>query len=69
MEKVLRASKIGFPCDRNLYYSANGVEGITSPKSQRIFDVGTYLEPVVVERLRADGWESEYNAGSQNAEL
>ena len=69
MEKVLRASKIGFPCARNLYYSANGVEGITSPKSQRIFDVGTYLEPMVVEWLRADGWTVEYNPGSQEAEL
>ena len=69
MEKVLRASKIGFPCLRNLYYSVNGTEGITSPKTQRIFDVGTYLEPLVVEWLRADGWDVEYNPGSQNAEL
>jgi hypothetical protein len=47
----------------------NGIEGITSPKSQRIFDVGTYLEPMVVEWLRSDGWNVEYNPGSQNAEL
>ena len=69
MNKVLRASKIGFPCSRNLYYAVNGAEALTSPKTQRIFDVGTYLEPMVVEWLRADGWEVEYNPGSQNAEL
>ena len=70
MDKVLRASKAGFPCDRNLFYSVNSPDmGITSPKTQRIFDVGTYLEPMVVEWLKADGWEVDYNPGSQNAEL
>ena len=65
--KVLRASKIGFPCARNLWYSANGQEGETNSRSQRIFDVGNYLEPLVVKWLRDDGWEVEYNQGSQNA--
>lgn len=69
MEKVLRASKAGFPCARNLWYSANGFEPVISPKTQRIFDVGTYLEPLVVKWLRDDGWDVEYNQGSQNAEL
>ena len=70
MDKVLRASKAGFPCVRNLFYSVNSPDmGIVSPKSQRIFDVGTYLEPMVVEWLKADGWEVDYNPGSQNAEL
>lgn len=69
MNKVLRASKIGFPCTRNLFYAVNDYEGITSPQSQRIFDVGTYLEPMVVDWLRADGWEVEYNPGSQEAQL
>ena len=69
MEKVLRASKAGFPCSRNLWYSVNGFEPVISPKTQRIFDVGTYLEPLVVKWLRDDGWEVEYNQGSQNAEL
>ena len=69
MNKVLRASKAGYPCARNLWYSINNAEGITSPKTQRIFDVGTYLEPLVVEWLKQDGWEVEYNPGSQNAEL
>ena len=69
MDKILRASKAGFPCARNLWYSVNGFPETVSAKSQRIFDVGTALEPVIVEWLRADGWNVEYNPGSQNAEL
>lgn len=69
MEKILRASKAGFPCDRNLWYSVNGFAENVSPKSQRIFDVGTALEPVIVEWLQQDGWNVEYNPGSQEAEL
>ena len=73
MEKVLRASKVGFPCQRNVWYSINAVEkgitGTVSCKSQRIFDVGTALEPVIVEWLKADGWNVEYNPGSQSAEI
>ena len=65
--KVLHASKIGFPCARNLWYAANDYEGQTSERSQRIFDVGNYLEPLVVKWLREDGWEVEYNPGSQKA--
>ena len=65
--KVLHASKIGFPCARNLWYAANEYEGKTSERSQRIFDVGNALEPMVVKWLRDDGWEVEYNPGSQNA--
>ena len=69
MDKVLRASKAGFPCSRNLWYSVNGFPETVSPKSQRIFDVGTALEPVIVEWLKSDGWDVEYNPGSQNAEV
>ena len=68
MTKILRASKAGFPCDRNLWYSVHGYAGMTEESAQRIFDVGTYLEPMVVEWLRSDGWEVEYNPGSQQAE-
>ena len=68
MTKILRASKAGFPCERNLWYSVHGYAGTTDESTQRIFDVGTCLEPLVVEWLRADGWEVEYNPGSQNAE-
>lgn len=70
MDKVLRASKAGFPCLRNLFYSVHCPDKhIISPSTQRIFDVGTYLEPLVVEWLRQDGWEVDYNPGSQEAEL
>ena len=70
MEKVLRASTAGFPCERSLWYSVN-VEADCEPdeRRQRIFDVGTCLEPLIVEWLRRDGWEVEYNAGSQSAPL
>lgn len=66
---ILRASKAGFPCARNIWYSARGYAGIVSEHSLRIFDIGTYLEPMVVKWLREDGWEVDYNPGSQSAEL
>ncbi len=71
MEKELSASKAGFPCMRNLWYTVNGygVDGETDKRTQRIFDVGTALEPVAVDWLRQDGWTVEYNPGSQKAEL
>ena len=67
--KIMQASKVGFPCDRNLYYAVNGYEGKVSTKSQRIFDIGTALEPVVIDWLNQDGWITFYNTGSQHAEL
>lgn len=73
MDKVLRASKAGFACLRSLWYSVNaaekGFQEQVSPKSQRIFDVGTALEPVIINWLINDGWDVQYNPGSQNAEL
>ena len=70
MLKFLSASKIGFPCVRNLWYSVNNYKGrLIDKKTQRIFDVGTYLEPLIVKWLRQDGWDVDYNAGSQNAPL
>ena len=73
MDKIFRASKLGFPCQRSVWYSVNaneqGLTGTVSSKSQRIFDVGTALEPVIVSWLEADGWNVEYNPGSQDAEL
>ena len=65
----MRASKIGFPCARNLWYSVNGYKPLISPKTQRIFDVGTALEPLVVEWLKKENWFVDYNQGSQNANL
>lgn len=69
MDKVLSASKAGFPCSRYLWFAVNGNSGNVSPKSQRIFDVGSALEPVAVHWLRLDGWNVEYNPGSQNADI
>ena len=67
--KIMRASKVGFPCDRNLWYSVNGYAEDVSEKSRRIFAVGTALESVAVDFLQYDGWEVDYNPGSQNAAL
>lgn len=67
MEKILRASKAGFPCDKNIWYSINGYEGLTDSNTQRIFDVGTALEPVIVKWLELDGWTVKYNPGNQEA--
>ena len=70
MDKVLSASKAGFPCLRNLWYTVNGYSGAeNNSRTQRIFDVGTVLEPVIVDWLRQDGWQVEYNPGSQQAAL
>ncbi len=69
MSKILRASKAGFPCDRNLWYSLNGYAGTSDEATQRIFDVGTCLEPLVVKWLESEGWEVEYNPGSQEADV
>lgn len=67
--KTMRASKVGFPCDRNLFYSVNGYDEIVPAKSQRIFAVGTALEAVAVDWLREEGWDVFYNPGSQEADL
>ncbi len=69
MDKVMRASRVGFPCDRNLWYSVNGFEEVVAEKSRRVFDIGTALEPVIVDWLREDGWTVFYNPGSQTANL
>ena len=59
--KVLRASRIGSLCDRALFYSVNGAEEITSEKSQRTFEVGRTLEPLIINWLRYDGWNVRRN--------
>lgn len=71
MEKELSASKAGFPCMRNLWYTVNGYsnDGKNDKRTQRIFDVGTCLEPLIVKWLRQNGWNVEYNPGSQEAKL
>ena len=67
--KTLRASGIGHPCDRNLWYGANGHKADFDRKALRIFAVGHALEPVAVAFLREDGWKVEHNEGSQQAAL
>ncbi|MBR1604006.1 MAG: Dna2/Cas4 domain-containing protein [Synergistaceae bacterium] len=67
--KVMNASRVGFPCDRNLWYAVNNYAGKVNKKSQRIFDVGAAIEPVVIDWLNQDGWITFYNPGSQEAEL
>lgn len=68
-EKIMTASKVGFPCDRNIYYAVNGFKGEVKESSQRIFDVGSALEPLIVKWLNQDGWRVFYNPGSQSAAL
>lgn len=65
----MRASRVGFPCDRNLFYSVNGYDETVSARSHRIFAVGTALEAVAVDWLREEGWDVLHNPGSQKAEL
>ena len=54
--RVLSASQIGFPCDRNLWYAANGYKPEVDRKAQRIFAVGHALESLVVQFMREDGF-------------
>ena len=66
---VIRASKIGHPCIRNIWYSSvGGIEEPFSKETLRIFEVGTILEKVVVGWLREDGWEVYTQGRFQEAE-
>ena len=60
-DKVLRASRIGHPCNRNLWYSVNGATEETNEKSKRILELGKILEPVIINWLRNDGWKVKRN--------
>ncbi len=66
---VVRASKIGHPCIRNIWL--NNIAGIPeefSVKTLRKFDMGNAVEELVVKWLRQDGWMVYHNEGSQQAE-
>lgn len=52
---------LGSLCDRALFYSVSGAEEKITEKSQRIFEVGKVLEPVIVSWLRNDGWKVKRN--------
>ena len=69
--KTLRASSAGFPCNRKIWYEVNNVLEVEKSDSptQRIFDTGTHLEPLIVDFLRRDGWTVDYNPGSQDAAI
>ncbi len=69
--KVLRASKAGNPCSRNIWYSVNGYKPKydENSNSRWILEVGTCLEPMIVYRLTCEDWDVEYNGGSQEAPI
>jgi len=54
--KQLSASKVGHPCDRNLWYAAQGIREEVDPRAKRIFAVGHALEALVVQFMREDGF-------------
>ena len=66
-ERILRASSMGFPCDRHLWFSCSGYDSKFNSSTLRIFDLGNAIEPLGVKWLKEDGWEVEYNPGSQEA--
>lgn len=65
---VLRASSIGHPCIRKTWLSTFKEPEEFSPQTLMTFDVGTALEEVAIKYIRLDGWEVDYNPGSQEAE-
>lgn len=68
---VFRASGIGFPCPRKVWYEAiAGHEEKRSVTSEMTLDMGTAIEPLFVKYLSPpyDEWEILYNPGSQQAE-
>ena len=67
--KVIRASSIGHPCCRKIWYDMMGIEEEFSLQTLFTFDIGTALEPVAVKYLKLDNWEVKYNEGSQEAEI
>lgn len=70
MTIVFRASGIGHPCPRKLWYEA--VKGLEEPHNLQTlftFDIGTAIESVAIKYLRHEGWEVLYNEGSQEAEI
>ena len=68
-KKILRASKVGFPCMRNLWYSAHGYKGNFNNNNRWILETGKCLEPMIVYRLMCEDWDVEYNEGSQEAPI
>jgi len=67
-ENELRASKIGFPCIRNIWFGYIGIQEKFDKRVLRIFDLGNAIERLAVQWLREDGWNVDWNEGSQEAE-
>ncbi len=65
--KTLSASKIGHPCDMNLWFASNDIKEEFSPHTKRIFAVGSALESVVVSFLMEDGFDVFYNEKDHNS--
>lgn len=65
---TIRASKLGFPCVRNVWLSTRGLEEQFDKRTLRIFDVGNAIERLAVKWLQEDGWNVDWNEGSQEAE-
>ena len=69
MTIVFRASSVGHPCIRKLWYPTMGhIPEPLSRETLRIFAVGTAMEAVALGWLREDGWTVEHNEGSQEAD-
>jgi len=66
---LIRISKIGYPCIRNVWYSANGLEEVIDQRAKRIFAMGHAVERLAVEWLAEDGWGVVWNPGSQDADV
>ncbi len=59
---VLRASEIGDPCERYLYYSVVDWDKrrMITPETQALFDLGSHLEELAIKLLKATGWKVEH---------
>ena len=67
---IFRVSSLGHACDRKLWLqSIQLAEEPRTLQSQLTMDIGTALEPVIMEYLELDGWTIDYNPGSQEADV
>ena len=65
---TIRASSIGHPCIRKVWLSTFKEPEEFTPQTLLTFDIGTALEEVAIKYIQMDGWETDYNPGSQEAE-
>ncbi len=67
--RKLSPSILGVDCKRKLVLLSLGRSTPVAEKLQRIFDVGTKLESVVVDWLVKDGWDVWYPASDRNVDF